>query len=104
MPGKKKKMQSIADKLMTESRQAAKASLITRLLERRFGPLAPKFKRHISEADDARLDILSDMVIDAKTIDEVFALPQVTPRRTSRATPRSTPRAKKASRQPVPAA
>ena len=49
-----------------------KAATLTRLLERRFGPLPRELASRISAADLDELDTWLDRVLDAGTLDAVF--------------------------------
>ena len=49
-----------------------KAEVLLRLLNRRFGPLAPEIMACICSADSDRLDDWTDRVLDARTVADVF--------------------------------
>ena len=48
------------------------AKSLTRLLERRFGPLPAAVKTRVGGANLSQLDAWSDRVLDAKSLDSVF--------------------------------
>ncbi|WP_323011868.1 Rpn family recombination-promoting nuclease/putative transposase [Castellaniella sp.] len=57
-----------------EGRQAGEALLLQRLLAKRFGPLPTNITHRISSANAADLEAWFDRLLDAETLDEVFAL------------------------------
>ena len=48
------------------------ASLLKRLLVKRFGPLTPAIESRLAEAATEQLDEWAERVLDAKSLDEVF--------------------------------
>ncbi|MBF0614266.1 MAG: DUF4351 domain-containing protein [Magnetococcales bacterium] len=56
-----------------EGIQIGEAALLTRLLQRRFGPLPDWVKEQISKADSRLLEEWSLQLMDAHSLDEVFA-------------------------------
>jgi hypothetical protein len=57
---------------MLKGRAVGEATLLLRLLERRFGPLSPEVRARIEAAESAALEEWSLRVLDARTIEEVF--------------------------------
>lgn len=55
-----------------EGRREGEAALLLRLLERRFGVLAPEIRRRIESADDEHLLQWGEQVLTAATVEEVF--------------------------------
>ncbi|NGZ07526.1 MAG: DUF4351 domain-containing protein, partial [Magnetococcales bacterium] len=53
--------------------QRGEAKVLTRLLQRRFGPLPDWAQEQISQADSRLLEAWSIQILDAQTLDEVFA-------------------------------
>ena len=49
-----------------------KATLLLRLIERRFGPAPETVRARISAADSADLDAWADAAIDAASLDDIF--------------------------------
>ena len=45
---------------------------LSRLIERRFGALSDALRARLESADLVTLDLWTDRVIDAKTLDEIF--------------------------------
>jgi predicted transposase YdaD len=56
-----------------EGRLEGEANVLIRQLERRFGRLADDIKQRIAAADADTLLVYADRVLDAKSLDEVFA-------------------------------
>ena len=56
-----------------EGRQEGEAALLLRLLERRFGPLPPAMRQRITAANDETLLLYGERLLDAKSLDEIFA-------------------------------
>ena len=48
------------------------AKSLTRLLERRFGPLSRSVKDRIASADLDQFDMWTDQILDARSLDAVF--------------------------------
>ena len=55
-----------------EGQVEGEATLLMRLLERRFGPLSTALKQRIASTDAETLLTYGDRVLDAKTLDDVF--------------------------------
>ena len=70
-------MGSMMDKLRAEGRVEGRvegeAKSLIRLLERRFGPLPAAVKSRIDGADLNQLDAWIDRVLDAKSLEVMFA-------------------------------
>ena len=66
-------MGRMMEKLKAEGRVEGEAKSLTRLLERRFGPLPAAVKSRIDGADLNQLDAWIDRVLDAKSLDAMFA-------------------------------
>lgn len=58
---------------LEKGRAQGTASVLLRLLNRRFGPLATDVTRRLSQSTPEQLEIWAERVLDARTIDEVFA-------------------------------
>ena len=56
-----------------EGRTQGTASVLLRLLNRRFGPLSADVTRRLAQSTPEQLEIWAERVLDARTIDEVFA-------------------------------
>jgi hypothetical protein len=63
----------------TEGRTEGAATLLGRLLTRRFGPLPDTVRERIDTATLEQLAAWSDRVLDASTLDEVFDRPSSPP-------------------------
>jgi len=82
LPGQEDEVVStVAQELMAEGeakglvrgKAEGKADMLLRLLGRRFGPVAPEVAARVRAADDAQLDVWADRVLDAETLEAVFA-------------------------------
>lgn len=58
-----------------EGRQEGEALLLRRQLRRRFGDLPEWVEARLSDADEAQLGHWADRILDAPTLDAVFAEP-----------------------------
>lgn len=58
---------------LERGRAQGSASVLLRQLNRRFGPLSPDVTRRLSQATSGQLEIWAERVLDAGTLDEVFA-------------------------------
>ncbi len=56
-----------------EGIQEGEATLLQRLLTRKFGPLPEAMQQRITSATTAQLEIWSLNILDATTLDDVFA-------------------------------
>lgn len=56
-----------------QGRRQGSAALLAQLLERRFGPLPPSLRARLDTATEAEIARLGDAVLDAASLDEVFA-------------------------------
>lgn len=56
-----------------KGRVEGEATLLLRLLERRFGPLPTGMRQRIAAADAETLLVYGERVLDVKSLDEVFA-------------------------------
>jgi len=69
-------MGTVADEWLKQGeargRAEGKAAMLTRMLERRFGELPAWACARIQQADDARLDVWADALIDARALSDVF--------------------------------
>lgn len=61
------------EKGIEQGRAQGSASVLLRLLNRRFGPLSPDIIRRLSQSTPEQLEIWAERVLEARTIDEVFA-------------------------------
>jgi hypothetical protein len=55
-----------------EGQVEGEATLLMRLLERRFGPLPAEVRQRITKTDAETLLIYGERVLDAKSLDEIF--------------------------------
>ena len=53
--------------------QEGEASVLIRLLTRRFGPLDAASLQRLQKANSSELERWTDTILDAQTLDEVFA-------------------------------
>jgi predicted transposase YdaD len=58
---------------LEKGRAQGTASVLLRLLNRRFGPLSADVTRRLAQSTPEQLEIWAERVLDAGTIDEVFA-------------------------------
>lgn len=58
-----------------EGRQEGEATVLLRLLTRRFGPLGAPMTQRVRQASSAELEQWADNILDARTLDEVFRAP-----------------------------
>ena len=56
-----------------EGRLKGEAAVLTRLLTRRFGPLDASVRSRLDQATLEELERWSDRILDAATLDEIFA-------------------------------
>jgi len=56
-----------------KGREEGEATLLLRILERRFGPLSMNVKHRIASTDAETLLIYGERVLDAKSLDDIFA-------------------------------
>ena len=61
---------------MREGMHLGQAAVLTRLLERKFGPLPEEHHQRVTAADNERLLEWADRVLDARRIEDVFGQPQ----------------------------
>lgn len=64
---------ALVDKGIRQGTSEALTSTLSRLLEKRFGPLPDERRKAIAQADIADLELWLDRIIDAERLDEVFA-------------------------------
>ena len=57
----------------TEGQAAGRIEVLQRLLTRRFGPLRPDVAQRLAALSPAQLDRCCDRVLDAASLDDVFA-------------------------------
>ena len=76
-PQENSKMAGLAERLLNEGmqkgRQEGKQDILLRLLTRRFGPLDATTEHRLQSASVADLERWTDNILDARTLDEVFA-------------------------------
>lgn len=65
---------STYDQIVEEERAHGSASVVLRLLTRRFGPLPDGVEQRVRTAGSEDLDRWADRLLDAATIDEVFTV------------------------------
>lgn len=73
-------MAGLTERLLTQGRQQGmqlgrqegELVVLTRLLARRFGPLAPAVSERLQKATTADLERWADNILDARTLEEVF--------------------------------
>ncbi len=58
---------------LAEGETRGRAAVLLRQLARRFGPIAPPVEGRIRAADTHQLDLWSDRILEARTLDQVFA-------------------------------
>jgi predicted transposase YdaD len=58
---------------LAEGRALGKAETLLRQLIRKFGPVAPDLQQRVQQASLAELDTFLDRILDAKSIEDVFA-------------------------------
>lgn len=58
---------------LQEGRQEGEVLMLTRQLERRFGPLDDSVLQRLRQADTGQLECWGDNILDARNLDEVFA-------------------------------
>jgi hypothetical protein len=63
---------TLAEKLIKQGRKEGSSSLVRRLIEFKFGPLAPEALAHLDAADEAALIRFGERVLRATTVEEVF--------------------------------
>jgi predicted transposase/invertase (TIGR01784 family) len=56
-----------------EGRQQGRAAVLARLLLLKFGPLSEATQQRLEQADDAHLDVWTERILSAQSLDEVFA-------------------------------
>lgn len=66
-------MQKGLEKGIEKGRIEGEGIILHRLLTRRFGPLSPEILERLARADTAQLETWADRVLDACSLDEVFA-------------------------------
>jgi hypothetical protein len=64
---------NIAQEWIEEGKAKGVVSLLTRQLARRFGPLPVEVTARMEDADTESLEIWGEKLLDAQTLDEVFA-------------------------------
>jgi hypothetical protein len=50
-----------------------RVAALARLLHLKFGPLSESTQKRLEEADEARLDLLTERILSAQSLDELFA-------------------------------
>ena len=69
-------MTGLTERLRQEGRRQGKQegelAILSRQLERRFGPLGPAVTERLKKASAAELERWADNFVDARTLDEVF--------------------------------
>jgi hypothetical protein len=68
-----KKFQSTYDRITAESRADGKATLLRKLLQRRFGAIPKAMATRIAKASSADIDRWAERVLDAATLADVLA-------------------------------
>lgn len=63
----------IRDRGREEGREEGEARMILRQLSRRFGPLPAFIQERVVRADERSLELWGDRLLDARSLDEVFA-------------------------------
>jgi len=63
-----------------EGKQEGEATVLLRLLTRRFGPLGESMTQRIRCASPGELEQWADHILDARSLDEVFGGQQCSPR------------------------
>jgi len=63
----------LTERLLNEGMQKGELNLLIRQLTRRFGPLDAATLQHLQQADSEDLERWADNILDANSLDEVFA-------------------------------
>ncbi|MCC7065136.1 MAG: DUF4351 domain-containing protein [Planctomycetes bacterium] len=63
---------STAEKLRREGKAEGKAETLLRQLRKRFGPLPPSAEQRLRAGTPEQLDLWTDRILDATSIDGVF--------------------------------
>jgi hypothetical protein len=69
IPEKAERVLSIAEQWMAEGQ----ATIILRLMSRRFGPLPDAYRQKVLAGSLEELDAWADALLEARTLDELFA-------------------------------
>ena len=65
-------MVGLRERMRQEGKQEAVLTVLSRQIERRFGPLDPTVTERLQQASTADLERWADNFVDARTLDEVF--------------------------------
>ena len=71
-PQENRSMTGLTERLRQEGKQEGELVILSRQLERRFGPLQPAVTERLKKASAAELERWADNFVDARTLDEVF--------------------------------
>ncbi|MBN9368078.1 MAG: DUF4351 domain-containing protein [Comamonadaceae bacterium] len=78
-PQEDKTMTTLSQRMWSQGRQEGRqedeATVLLRLLTRRFGPLGALMTQRVRQASSAELEQWADNILDASTLDEVFRAP-----------------------------
>lgn len=74
-PQEDKTMTTLSQRMWSQGRQEGEATVLLRLLKRRFGPLGALMTQRVRQASSAELEQWADNILDASTLDEVFRAP-----------------------------
>jgi len=73
-PQENRTMATLSERLLGEGMQKGEQALLARLLNRRFGPLDESVELRLQQATTAELERWAENILDARTLDEVFAV------------------------------
>jgi hypothetical protein len=79
VPQKAERLMSIAEQCVLEGRIEGRAELLLRLMTRRFGPMPDSYRQRVMDGSQEEHGAWADALLDAKTLDEVFAAPPSNP-------------------------
>ena len=65
-------MAGLRERMRQEGKQEGELAILSRLLERRFGPLGPAVTERLQKASAAERERWADNILVARTLDEVF--------------------------------
>jgi predicted transposase/invertase (TIGR01784 family) len=69
----KSELQAARQEGRQEGQQQGRAAVLARLLQLKFGPLSESTQQRLDQADEARLDVWTERILSAQSVDDVFA-------------------------------
>lgn len=66
-------MTGLTERLLQEGKQEGSLSVLLRQITRRFGPLDSSTQQRLKQATTQELECWTDNILDAQTLDDVFA-------------------------------